>query len=295
MYKILSISILIFLLQSTVLKAQTPVTEKKECVSGNCVNGKGTAQFSNGDHYEGDFKNNKMHGQGIMKFNNLGTYTGAFSNDKASGKGKISFVNGDVYEGDFIEGNFNGEGKYSYKNGESYTGTWVNDKKEGTGTYKFSNGQTHIGQFSGDRRNGKGKRYDEKGILVNEGIWKDNLLVSSNNTSSQNEVNVVAKKELKKVSKENEIIESIGVQKNYIVQKMEAAIEVKDNDKLKLPFLEEALKKQKALVKYMTESVNGDQLSEPTKVKYAKYLEMEKKMLKTLDDLALEALINAGL
>ena len=296
MYKIISFLILIFLLQSTLIYAQEPVeTAKKECVSGDCINGKGTAKFSNGDYYDGDFKNNKMNGQGTMKFKNLGTYIGAFSNDKASGKGKISFVNGDIYEGDFIEGNFNGEGKYSYKNGEIYTGNWVNDKKEGTGTYKFLNGHTHIGQFLDDRANGKGKRYDDKGILVKEGIWKDNLLVSTNNTSTQNEVKVVAKKELNKVSKENEIIESIGVQRNYILQKLKAAVAVEDNDKAKLPFLEEALKKQHALVQYMTEAVNGDQLSESTKVKYTKYLQMEKEMIKTLDDLALEALINSGL
>ena len=296
MYKIISFLILIFLLQSTLIYAQEPVeTAKKECVSGDCINGKGTAKFSNGDYYDGDFKNNKMNGQGTMKFKNLGTYIGAFSNDKASGKGKISFVNGDIYEGDFIEGNFNGEGKYSYKNGEIYTGNWVNDKKEGTGTYKFLNGHTHIGQFLDDRANGKGKRYDDKGILVNEGIWKDNLLVSTNNTSTQNEVNVVGKKERNKVSKENEIIESIGMQKDYIVQKMQAAVDVKDNDKAKLPLLVDALKKQEALVKYMTEAVNGDHLSEATKIKYTKYLEGEKKMLKTLDDLALETLFNAGL
>ena len=46
------IKLFLFLLtQSSFTFAQSPNSNFMKCVSGDCVNGKGTADFSNGDHY----------------------------------------------------------------------------------------------------------------------------------------------------------------------------------------------------------------------------------------------------
>tara|TARA_B110000438_G_scaffold163609_1_gene156609 strand:+ start:194 stop:388 length:195 start_codon:yes stop_codon:yes gene_type:complete len=41
-----------------------------ECLSGDCVNGKGTYIYSNGDKYVGKFKDDKLEGQGTLTLAN---------------------------------------------------------------------------------------------------------------------------------------------------------------------------------------------------------------------------------
>ena len=36
------------------------------CISGDCVNGKGTFTSSNGTKFEGEFKNDEMNGKGTL-------------------------------------------------------------------------------------------------------------------------------------------------------------------------------------------------------------------------------------
>ena len=55
------ITLFLFLLtQSSFTFAQSSNSNFPNCTSGNCINGQGTATFSNGDQYEGDFKNNEL-------------------------------------------------------------------------------------------------------------------------------------------------------------------------------------------------------------------------------------------
>ena len=37
-----------------------------DCISGDCVNGKGTFTSSNGTKFEGEFKNDEMNGKGTL-------------------------------------------------------------------------------------------------------------------------------------------------------------------------------------------------------------------------------------
>ncbi|MCX8000455.1 MAG: hypothetical protein N3A69_16130, partial [Leptospiraceae bacterium] len=75
--------------ESTESQQEAAVTAK--CVDGDCKNGKGVLEYSNGDKYEGEFKQGRF-----------------------EGKGKYSFKAGDVYEGDFVQDKFSGKGKYTF-------------------------------------------------------------------------------------------------------------------------------------------------------------------------------------
>ena len=44
----------------------TSFGEKTGCISGDCDNGYGVRVFSNGEKYEGNFKNGKKNGQGTL-------------------------------------------------------------------------------------------------------------------------------------------------------------------------------------------------------------------------------------
>lgn len=122
-----------------------------ECVSGNCVNGKGTIK-NKYYTYEGDFVDGKQQGQGTRTDYTGDTYTGQFANNKFNGKGKYKYGTG-TYEGDFVDG-----------------------KREGQGTdTKASN--IYTGQFKNDKRNGHGKEESKFTKVVKEGIWKDNVYV----------------------------------------------------------------------------------------------------------------------
>ena len=93
--------------------------------SGEMASGKwegnGTATFSSGDIYEGDFRNDILNGQGIHTSNDGSAYVGQFTNFKYNGVGtytarKSKFVGrlwvteGEILVGEWIDGILNGRG-----------------------------------------------------------------------------------------------------------------------------------------------------------------------------------------
>ena len=54
----------------------------EECIKGNCVNGKGTFTWANGDQYVGEWKYRKRHGQGTYTYANGAEYIGEFKDGK---------------------------------------------------------------------------------------------------------------------------------------------------------------------------------------------------------------------
>ena len=129
--------------------------------------------YSNGDVYDGEWKNNKRHGEGAIVFQNKTTYTGRWSNNKINGYGTYKYFNGDLYEGTFDNGVKSGDGKMTYYNGDVYTGKWKNDLRHGIGkqTYK-TNGDAFEGSWRKDKRNGQGKLTKQSGEVV-EDTWED--------------------------------------------------------------------------------------------------------------------------
>ena len=99
-----------------------------QCVKGNCYNGSGTYMFTNGDKYEGQWKEGKM-----------------------NGRGNYEFANGDRFNGDFHENKRDGTGVYVWKNKGSYTGQWKLDKREGSGVFKWENSAQYNGFWKDDQ------------------------------------------------------------------------------------------------------------------------------------------------
>ena len=88
----------------------------------------GTYTYTDGDIYEGEFKDGKRHG-----------------------KGKYTFKNGDIYEGEFKNGAKHGKGKYTSANGTIYDGDWENGEKHGQGKCTSANGLIYKGEFKKDK------------------------------------------------------------------------------------------------------------------------------------------------
>lgn len=62
----------------------------EKCLEGDCVDGLGTYQFSNGDKYNGYFRNNKKNGYGIYYYKNGDMAYGGFRKDEFHG---VLYVN----------------------------------------------------------------------------------------------------------------------------------------------------------------------------------------------------------
>jgi hypothetical protein len=53
-----------------------------QCINGNCKNGLGTFEKTNGDKYIGEFKNGKRYGQGTYYFSDEEVKKGIWENQK---------------------------------------------------------------------------------------------------------------------------------------------------------------------------------------------------------------------
>ena len=158
-----------------------------KCVEGDCVNGKGTFEFTNGDKYVGEFKDGKIDGQGTLSIKIGYKYVGQFKDNEFDGQGTYS--NGEygdwVYVGEFKDHDMNGKGTITYYNSyddklaekwsEKYIGEFKDGKENGQGTKTYSWGNVYVGEFKDGRENGQGTlTYDNGTKYVGE--FKDGLM-----------------------------------------------------------------------------------------------------------------------
>jgi hypothetical protein len=137
----------------------------------NEFEGKGiySSMKSNGDRYEGDWKNGKKDGKGILYYKGRKRYDGEWKNGEKDGIGTYYFYD----ENDSLKATYEGE----YKN----------DKMEGKGKV-FSRGYCFVGEFKNDEKHGKGivtQEVDNKFITL-EGNFQNNkmngkFLMTTNN------------------------------------------------------------------------------------------------------------------
>jgi hypothetical protein len=148
-------------------------TLSAQCIKGNCYNGYGTYEFSNGSRYIGNFVDGRAHGKGIIYFNNGNKYIGHWEDDVRQGEGRFVFNEGHEYRGGFRQNKFYGKGVMNYANGDQYVGQFRNNQPNGLGKYTFHDGDRYEGNFNGGRFEGEGTMYYKDGSKF-RGFWSNN-------------------------------------------------------------------------------------------------------------------------
>lgn len=162
-YRYLAIFVCLFLFNS-------PSFSKGNCVSGDCINGSGRMTFSNGDKFEGDFKNGQPT-YGKVTLTNGDEYFGELKNNLFDGAGSFTKKMGEglyIREGLYKNGQLNGRGMITLPDGNKYQGNFVNGKLEGKGTYTFKGG-VYEGEFKNNMQNGHGvTTYESGDVYIGE-------------------------------------------------------------------------------------------------------------------------------
>jgi hypothetical protein len=182
------------------------------------MNGQGKFTYTNGDVYDGEWKNGLKSGQGLYTFTNGDVYDGEWKNGLKSGQGKFTYTNGDVYDGECKDDIRNGIGLYTFANGHVYKGEWKDDNFHGIGQYTYANGDVYDGEWKDDKRNGQGKIKFTNGIYY-EGEWEKGYVKDNDK--------ITYIKPTKEVSRSNK-------SRNLsLMRKIRMGIECKKNDKNK--------------------------------------------------------------
>ena len=131
-----------------------------------------------GHKYIGDHKNNNRNGQGIYFYANGDKFIGEFKNNSFNGKGTFIYgLNtknaGYKYIGEFKNGKRNGQGIMTYPDGQIYQGSWSNDEREGQGILTFLSGSKWEGQWDDNKLNGYAIKYFANGTINQEGIFNN--------------------------------------------------------------------------------------------------------------------------
>ena len=114
----------------------------------------GTYTHSNGDIYEGDWKEGKRHGHGTYIESEGDKYVGEWKNAKRHGQGTQTSPDGTKYRGEYKDGKRNGQGTWTYPDGEKYEGEWKDGKRNGQGTFTSPDGGKYVGNFKDGKIDG---------------------------------------------------------------------------------------------------------------------------------------------
>ena len=178
-----------------------------QCLSGDCVNGRGKFKYPSGAVYQGEFVDGEIHGVGKLVYSDGREYVGEWVHRYQEGKGKMTMADGRVFKGYWKQGEFygedlsgepiaiseeaeieqqtpevqtgcivgdcqNGEGTMLFADGSKYEGNFGNGKINGYGTYFYANGSKYIGEWKEGYYNGEGtKYYGPEDVRV--GLWQN--------------------------------------------------------------------------------------------------------------------------
>ena len=105
------------------------------CPSGDIVswtNCEGTATYSHGGKYVGEFRDGKPNGQGNLTYRYDGEYVGEFRDGWPNAQGAYTYPDGRRYVGEWRTGDFDGRGVRTYPDGRKETGEWSGGKLIGS-------------------------------------------------------------------------------------------------------------------------------------------------------------------
>lgn len=130
--------------------------------TGGVANGKpegqGTMEYTNGQKYEGEWKDGVRSGKGRCTWPDGGYYDGEWANDAFNGQG-TQYLGGsenvDFYKGDFVDGHREGHGTYTWDNGTFFEGEWKNGNMNGEGTITYTDGTVVTGEWVDNAWNGE--------------------------------------------------------------------------------------------------------------------------------------------
>lgn len=97
-------------------------------VDGAPADGRGVMVYSNGDRYDGEYRDGQRHGCGALTFSSGRRYVGQFQRDQFHGIGVWMLENGDRYIGKFQNDKCEGEGTFVFADGSSKSGRWKNGR-----------------------------------------------------------------------------------------------------------------------------------------------------------------------
>ena len=164
--------------------------------------GIGIHTCSDGRKYSGEWKNDEKHGNGIFTWTDGANYEGAWLDDQQSGVGIFTCSDGRKYTGEWKNNKKHGNGTFTWTDGAKYEGTWLDDQRSGTGIHTFSDGSKYSGEWKNGLWNGKGiyilpdggkyegewkeqkmhgagTLFDEKGTIIYQGQWYEDIFVGA--------------------------------------------------------------------------------------------------------------------
>jgi hypothetical protein len=126
-----------------------------ECVEGDCVNGKGTMNYSTGHKFTGEFKDGVRHGEGVLLLPGGRKMVGVWV-DNSIREGTFTASDGTIYEGQWEFRERNGRGTLTFPDGRKYIGDFKSDRRHGQGTMIWPDGRKYVGEFNRGARTGQG-------------------------------------------------------------------------------------------------------------------------------------------
>jgi len=139
---------------------ETSIKKDPYCLEGNCKDGFGTYQYSNGK-YTGFFTNLKKEGFGFYKWNSGDLYSGSWKDDKMTGFGLFTRKDGTYMEGNFDDAKMKGLGVKHLGNKKFEYGFYSNDKL--IRNYELTANNLTTGCVQGNCKNGFGYYFFEDG------------------------------------------------------------------------------------------------------------------------------------